>query len=631
MKSWRARFILIALVLLAGVLPTRAQNERVLNFNSDIVVHADGSMTVTETIRVDAEGQQIKHGIYRDFPQLYRGQWGLRAKTGFVVRNVERDGNQEPYHLENRDNGVRVYIGDKSSMVGWGKHTYVLVYDTDRQLGFFDSHDELYWNATGNGWNFWIDKATVNVTLPPGATPQNLAAYTGAQGERGQDFSAEVLNGKAHFETTRKLGPNEGLTIVVEWPKGFVTQAGPEGKLRWLLLDNKGLAFAVAGLLLVLIYFTVTWAAVGKDPKRGTIIPLYGPPENFSPAAVRYLVRMGFDNLAFTAAILNLAVKGKIKIQEHGKKQYTLYRAATDDAGLLPEEATLMRYLLGRTGRSLELVQTNHSTLQEATKQLSQQLKQKEERIYFVRNWQYWLPGLILSLIPIGVSLMDAREMPVALFMLVWLSGWSVGVTFMLSQLVSLWRSGHWVASIPLTLFALPFLAGEVFGLGMLVYSTSWWVMGIFAVTVFLNGMFYHLMKRPTLAGRKILDQIEGFKMYLSVAEKDRLNLENPPERTPQLFEKFLPYALALGVEQRWSEQFADVLKAAGQGSKEYSPGWYSGNSWATLGAAGFATSLGSSFSSTISSASTSPGSSSGGGGGGSSGGGGGGGGGGGW
>jgi uncharacterized membrane protein len=165
------------------------------------------------------------------------------------------------------------------------------------------------------------------------------------------------------------------------------------------------------------------------------------------------------------------------------------------------------------------------------------------------------------------------------------------------------------------------------------------WMVIMAVLFALANGICIILLRSLTPAGREILDQIEGFKMYLSVAEKDRLNLENPPERTPELFEMFLPYALALGVEQKWSEQFADVLAAAGQGPHQtrYSPVWYQGDSWNQFGATSFAGALGGSLAGAISSASTAPGSSSGGdgggggGGGGSSGGGGGGGGGGGW
>jgi uncharacterized membrane protein YgcG len=299
----------------------------------------------------------------------------------------------------------------------------------------------------------------------------------------------------------------------------------------------------------------------------------------------------------------------------------------------------LLQNLLDRD-RPLRLTQTHYATLQKARKELQNQLKQSEEEVYFVRNWRYWLPGLIFSVVPLIVSLLDASDVTTAMFMMVWLTPWTAGVTLLVSQTLSGLRGGNWLKSLPFALFALPFLAGEVMGIWFLAHSTSYWVVGIFVCSISLNAIFYHLMKAPTLAGRKILDQIEGFKLYLSVAEKDRLNLENPPERTPELFEKFLPYALALGVEQRWSEQFTQILATATVGTRgaSYSPGWYQGSSWTTFEAGAFATSLGSSFAGAIASAATAPGSSSGGsssggggGGGGSSGGGGGGGGGGGW
>jgi uncharacterized membrane protein len=165
----------------------------------------------------------------------------------------------------------------------------------------------------------------------------------------------------------------------------------------------------------------------------------------------------------------------------------------------------------------------------------------------------------------------------------------------------------------------------------MFVWVTSFFVPTLFVLAAVMNGVFYHLLKAPTAAGRRILDEIGGFRMYLSVGEQERLDLENPPQRTPELFEMFLPYALALNVEQAWAQQFATVLSAATRENAAYSPSWYSGAAWSTLGAAGFTDSLGSSMSSAIASSSAAPGSSSGGGGGGSSGGGGGGGGVGGW
>jgi uncharacterized membrane protein len=154
----------------------------------------------------------------------------------------------------------------------------------------------------------------------------------------------------------------------------------------------------------------------------------------------------------------------------------------------------------------------------------------------------------------------------------------------------------------------------------------------VLILLVLTNYLFHYLLKAPTRSGRVLLDQIEGFRMFLAAVEEDRYKALSPIEKTPELFEKFLPHAMALNVETAWSEKFAAVLARAAQpGTTGYSPVWYSGPNWSPITASAFATSLGSSFSSAISSASTAPGSSSGGGGGGSSGGGGGGGGGGGW
>jgi uncharacterized membrane protein YgcG len=470
--------------------------------------------------------------------------------------------------------------------------------------------------------------------LPPGADVTSSEAYTGKQGDHGRDYKSELsASNEITFETTRRLGPQEGLTIVVAWPKGFVQAASPFDQWTDLLHDNVGLAIALGGLLLVLGYYFIVWTAVGKDPAPGTIIPLYGPPKGFSPAAVRNLVEMGFDHKAFAANLIDLAVKGAVTIEQDADKTYTVRRksSTTSTTDLLPDETALYDKLLGKRD-SLPLKQTYYKTLQSAVNILKSSLALKLEKTYFKTNFWYWFWGLMFSLVPFAISLLTYRDQSNTWGMMLWLAMWTLGVTFLLSMVFSLWRGRQWGQAVFMTLFSLPFVGGEIAGLWMLSQSTSVWVPILFLIGALMNGVFYHLMKAPTSAGRKLLDQIDGFRRYLTVAEKDRLNFENPPQRTPELFEMFLPYALALNVEQKWAEQFEDVLEKAGTGQEGgYSPSWYHGTAWTTLGAAGFASSLGSSMASAISSSSTAPGSSSGSGGGGSSGGGGGGGGGGGW
>jgi uncharacterized membrane protein len=165
----------------------------------------------------------------------------------------------------------------------------------------------------------------------------------------------------------------------------------------------------------------------------------------------------------------------------------------------------------------------------------------------------------------------------------------------------------------------------------MLIRSGSVWFAVLLAALIGANILFHYLMKAPTRTGRALLDQVEGFKQYFLAVERDPLQRLSEPEVTPELFEKYLPYAVALGVEKAWSARFAAALAQAGKAPADYAPNWYVGSDLASLGAAGFASTLGSALSSAVASASSAPGSSSGGGGGGSSGGGGGGGGGGGW
>jgi len=165
----------------------------------------------------------------------------------------------------------------------------------------------------------------------------------------------------------------------------------------------------------------------------------------------------------------------------------------------------------------------------------------------------------------------------------------------------------------------------------MFVQLTSFSMGFVLLIAAIINWLFYELLKAPTLAGRKLLDKIEGFKQYIDIAERHELDFKHPKGKSPELFEEYLPYALALGVEQQWGESFADVLAQAQASSGGYSPTWYHGTHWNNANIGNFTGSLGSSFTSAIASSSTAPGSSSGSGGGGSSGGGGGGGGGGGW
>ncbi|HVG92659.1 MAG TPA: DUF2207 domain-containing protein, partial [Alphaproteobacteria bacterium] len=159
-------FLMACVLALFLAAPAAAQTEGIRAFDSRITVNSDGSMQVVETIAVESAGVDIVHGIYRDFPTRYRDRVGNNYSVLFDIVRLRRDGNTEPYHTEDLSDGVRVYFGSSSFNLPPGPHTYQFTYRTNRQLGFFRDHDELYWNVTGNGWKFPIDAATATVFLP---------------------------------------------------------------------------------------------------------------------------------------------------------------------------------------------------------------------------------------------------------------------------------------------------------------------------------------------------------------------------------------------------------------------------------------------------------------------------------
>lgn len=617
--------------------------EEILSFDSNIQIHEDSSMSVTENITIHADNNKINRGIYRDFPTKYKGKLGNKIKVGFEIFEVLRNGYSEPYHTKKMNNGIRIYIGDKNKYINRGEHTYTIKYKTNQQLGYFDRHDELYWNVTGNGWDFPILNAKASVTLPNSIRSNDvkLEAYTGIMGSKGHSYDTDVgYSGNYLFKTNRTLASNEGLTIVVAWPKGHIAQPSFIQKATWWWNANVDSPTNLLSFLVLFIFYLSAWWRLGRDPESGVIIPHYQPPEGFPPGGLRYIKKMGHDKKAFTAALLNLAVKGFLKIEEKGK-YYKLHKLKDVGIRLSPGELAIHSILFAKGGSTVELKNRNHESISKAISAHKKTLKQEYSQSYFLHNRKILYIGILVSII-IGayiiLTLKDGEDKGGALFLMFWLSIWTPVTAFLVyawfAALKAKFTIGNIIGLPVATIFAGAWSAGEI-GALVALCAIIGIANGLILIFIFIvNTVFYFLLKKPTLEGRKLLDKTEGFKKYLEVAEQEELNLKYPPRKTPKLFEAYLPYALALGVENQWAEQFTDVFKSQGD-NKDNQPTWYSGNNWNNNNLGSFTDSVGSSLNSAISSSSKAPGSSSGssgfGGGGGSSGGGGGGGGGGGW
>lgn len=616
------RKLVLALSLLAALSGAAEAYERIRLFDSEVIVQPNGDLLVTENITVEAELRDIRRGILRDFPTTYPAPDGRRVVIGFDVISVERNGKSEPYSIESLYNGKRIRIGSSSAMLSRGAHTYTIKYRTTRQVGFFADFDELYWNVTGTGWTFAIESAVATIRLPAGAKIQSRSFYTGAQGEKGEN--ARIIGEQGDvivFQTTKLLPRENGLTVGISWQKGIVAPPGPFKQAQYFFFDNIAASLSLFGFAMVFFYFFYQWLRYGRDPASGTIIPVFEPPAKMSAAGMRYVDKYAsFDNKTFTAAIVELGVKGHLKIAE--KDNVTSVEKREGGKPIYDGEEAIKRHFFTKK-KVLELKNKNHVQVSGA----SEALKSNLSRLYgdlFRNNYGKWAIGLLLTFIAVVLCLTG------------------IGIQFR-SGVATDAFIGTLLPIIPLLLasFALNngFTSREdngfLFSVGI-IFGIIPAAIGIFYVWKNVDG-FYELiptlcafastmlcafylewMEAPTKEGRKLLDHIEGFREYLSTADEGpRLEALNPPSKTPELFERMLPYAIALDVENSWAEKFKNVLAAAAAAPAAAAATaagishWYSGNRDWTRDAGNVTSAVSSSLTTAVASSGVAPGTSS--------------------
>ena len=525
--------------------------ERVLDFHSDIRIEESGELLVTERIAVEVEGREIRRGILRDFPTQYHDRDGSAVNVPFSVLQVSRDGRPERFAVEQLSNGSRIRIGDANVMLSRGRHEYLITYRTGRQVGFFPDHDELYWNVNGNGWTFPFDAISARVSLP-GQVPAGsirVEAYTGRFGARGRDYSAKVEDSAAVFAGTRPLQRAEGLTIVVGFPKGIVHQPSRLQRLRWFIHDNQGSTAGAIGFLMLLAFLWWRWSLVGKDPREGPKFPRYDAPPGVGPAGSRYIDQMGFDNRCFAALLLGLGQRGALRIREN-RGEYDVVRTGTPSPWL-PGEKTLLDFLLPKPDASTTIGKSYDPAVLDARKRVESAITLHFGERLFSKNYGSLVTGWILAAIVVFV--MFAYSAPV-------------------------WHIAFALVAMAITL----------------VLFTIW-------------------MPAYSVEGRRLEDAIVGLRQYLSVGDADELRRMKAPPQTKEEFAKFLPYAVALGVEKTWADRFARTLGAAAVAAAvaDYYSSDSGGGLFSRDGFSSFSNGL-TSMGDTISSAATPPGSSSG-------------------
>lgn len=508
--------------------------EKITKFDVELALNKDASAVVTENITVTAEHNMIKRGIYRVLPQS--------RKNLVKVIDLHMDGSPHPYFNENKINQLRINFGN-DDFIAKGSHSYCLRYSIENIVRFFKDYDEVYWNVTGNQWAFAIDKAKFTLIAPYEIEiiKDKISFYTGRYGSK-ESYAKQT--GNLTFETTKPLFYQEGFSVAVPFKKGIIKQK---------YLYKSDIIFMIFTSLIFAYYFIV-WRYVGKDP-QSKIIRQYQPPQGISAAFSKYLSDMSAEG-CMAVVFISLALKGIIKITQETEsffqKPYIIRFNKEPEENMLSMEETAVYNNLIKFKKMIRLSGYDED-VEKANKKLKENLRFQENGLYFHKNL-FWhvipsvsIAGLLFYLIVTG-DIYTAFISGFVLFFCIF--------------------SGIFFASKKITKKTVSAVIGFTAVLIFIFTREQFYFMqniALFCTIAVLCGIiivFSRLLPSYTAKGRLVMDEIDGFKQYLSIAEKGRTFLSDPTN-AQQIYCDYLPYAIALGVENKWTEYFEDALGRA--------------------------------------------------------------------
>jgi Predicted membrane protein (DUF2207) len=507
------RTLLLLVTILALAAPAAAKSWRVSNFQDTITVNPDGSELVNETITLVFVGEW--HGIHRTIPIEYPGPNGANYQLFVNVTSVtDENGAKLKYDSStsgaNRD--LKIYIPNAVDAT----RTVEIAYRVRNGTRFFDSYDEFYWNVTGNDWPVPIDHAAASVHFPDSASGSLRAqAFTGVYGSSERNATARVDGANVEFETNNPLPMRGGMTIDVYIPKGVLNEPGRLTKLFWFIGSNPAVFLPLVTLAVML----VLWWYKGRDPDPGmSVAPMYEPPPGISPAEAGTLLDDRIHPRDITSTIVDLAVRGFLKIEETADKGlvfhhkdyiFHLLQKRQDWRGLAPHEQLMLENIF----------------VGDATETRLSSLKNR-----FYTSIPVIRQDIMLALKQKGIYTLDPESA----------NGYSLGAAFCILVPFAIFQFAGWAdffSSVPVVIVCVS------------ISAAIWW-------------LFARVMTAKTVKGARTHIAVLGFQEFMNRVDAERLKV-----MPPDTFEKFLPYAMALGVEHHWAQAFAGIVKDQ--------PSWY--------------------------------------------------------
>ena len=513
---WPDRRVLILLLLVISALPAAARDWRIADFHSTIAIDEQGGTVVTEKIQLVFSGEY--NGIYRSIPIDYPGPNGTNYRLILDVTKVT-DGDGVPLRYESRKDGpyrkLKIYVPGAVNAT----RTVIIEYQMPNAIRYFDDHDEFYWNVTGNDWPVPIDSASALISLPSNTAGSLRAqAFTGFYGATDREASVQVEGSHVTVETNNPLPMRGGLTVDVYIPKGLIQEPSQFTRFLWFLRGN---AIVLLPFWSLAVMFALWWYK-GRDPDAGmSVAPMYEPPKGMTPAEAGTLIDDSLDPRDITSTLVDLAVRGYLRIEQvqdqilvfkHTDYIFHLLKPIAEWNDLAPFERVMMAHIfdgqVGETTRLSSLKNEFYTAIPVIKNDVFSSLRNKG---------MYWVdPDSAHAYVALGALISAAPFI---------LAQWSGRVNLLGSGLAT--------------------------GISIVVA----------AVIIFLFG---RVMTCKSLAGVRTRVQILGFQEFMNRVDADRLK-----RMPPDTFEKYLPYAMALGVEHHWAQAFAGIVQNP--------PNWYVG------------------------------------------------------
>jgi|WetSurSiteA1Bulk_404760.scaffolds.fasta_scaffold01670_4 hypothetical protein len=566
------------------------QTEKIIdvtNFHARILVKNDGTFTVHETMKIFTNGvtfgprknTRMLSGIYRSISSRIQGKHAYYRRMAFEMFSAAMDGTPIPCSVETSGSWFTSYIflGPDGLTLSPGDHEFTLDYTTDRHITFLPEHDEFFWwvfGEGGHGWATSVGRIEITVVLPEGSHGI-IASLDDYSWNKGIGKIPELLHQAAESSETNVLHyskvvseKNPYLSVVVGMPKGTVQEPDISKRMEFFFRDMIAYLPGIIGLTVFFLYYLIVWVRVGRDPAGKSIVPIYRPPAGCSPAFSRFLFTMTYDRTGFASALLNLAAKGVVRILRHGDGYAVEKTGSDNNSGVSPDEQVLYDALFrDEKGKAYlsEWIVLDAVTIHRAYRKHRRHLQSSAGKRFFLKNARYVIPGVVISLVVAAVNaeIVDVEGSYVK--QLTGLGLWTIFAGFVcrflsrknVLELKKPSKLIYLLLLFPAVLYSVAVSISHAFEL-----SDIRQFMFLFPLFVMLTAhvVFLFLLRAPTPFGKKVLDEIAGFRTYLAAAEGDRLDRMIPPEKTPDLYQKYLPYALALGVENRWSEKFSGQI-----------------------------------------------------------------------